>query len=151
MRVIAASIAIVTIGSLSPLRAQETYPPMGKLVDIDGRRLHVHCTGAGGPTVILESGASSFAIDWALVQPAVARTNRVCSYDRPGYGWSDPAPYDLRGDEAVRVLHVALDAASRRQRFRSRDPLVPARPRDPGDSRCLSGCPHASGLIIRAS
>ncbi len=48
----------------------------GTLVDIGGRRLHLRCTGSGSPTVILESGASSFAIDWTLVQPDVARTNR---------------------------------------------------------------------------
>jgi hypothetical protein len=37
------------------------------------------CTGSGSPTVVLEAGASSFAIDWALVQAQVARTTRVCS------------------------------------------------------------------------
>ncbi len=51
------------------------------------------------------------------MQPAVARTNRVCSYDRPGYGWSDPAPYDLRGEDATRVLHVALDGAGEKAPF----------------------------------
>jgi len=59
--------------------------------------------------VILEAGASSFAIDWALVQPSVAKTNRVCSYDRLGYGWSDVADFDMRGDDAVRTLRQALD------------------------------------------
>ena len=66
--------------------------PPGKLVDVGGRKLHLYCTGHGSPTVILEDGAGSFAIDWALVQPEVARTTRVCSYDRAGYGWSDPGP-----------------------------------------------------------
>ena len=32
------------------------YPPPGKLVDIGGLRLHINCTGAGSPTVILEAG-----------------------------------------------------------------------------------------------
>ncbi|MEX2281623.1 MAG: alpha/beta hydrolase [Gemmatimonadota bacterium] len=40
--------------------------------------------------MILEAGASSFAIDWTLVQQSIARANRVCSYDRAGHGWSDP-------------------------------------------------------------
>jgi pimeloyl-ACP methyl ester carboxylesterase len=110
-------IAFIATGHLSSLGAQETYPPMGKLVDIGGRRLHVHCTGAGSPTVILESGASSFAIDWALVQPGVARTARVCSYDRSGYGWSDAASYDLRGEDAVVALHSALDVLGERPPF----------------------------------
>jgi pimeloyl-ACP methyl ester carboxylesterase len=50
------------------------------------------CTGAGTPTVLLEAGASSFAIDWTLVQDRVAGFIRVCAYDRAGHGWSDPAP-----------------------------------------------------------
>ena len=108
---------VAAVGFASSLGAQDAYPPPGKRVDIGGRKLHVNCTGAGGPTVILESGASSFAIDWALVQPAVSRTNRVCSYDRAGYGWSDPAPFDLRGDEAMRDLHAALDALGEKAPF----------------------------------
>ena len=108
-----ASAVVVTALTVS-LRAQELPPPPGKLVDVGGHRLHVNCTGAGSPTVILESGASSFAIDWALVQPAVARTNRVCSYDRAGYGWSEPAAYDMRGEDAVRSLRKALDVLGER-------------------------------------
>ncbi|HEY3130412.1 MAG TPA: alpha/beta hydrolase [Acidobacteriota bacterium] len=81
-------------------------PPPGKLVDVGGRKLHLLCTGAGAPTVVLEAGASAFAIDWSLVQPEIARTNRVCSYDRAGYGWSDPGG---SGDPGVAAdLHSLL-------------------------------------------
>src|SRR5688572_33353081 len=81
----------------------------GRLIDIGGRRLHLHCTGTGSPTVIIEAGGSSFAIDFALVQPEIARTNRVCSYDRAGHGWSDAAADSPR--PAWEDLHVALQAA----------------------------------------
>lgn len=81
--------------------AQETnrnkqYPPMGRLVDVGGWRLHVNCTGTRNgkmPTVVLESGAGDFSLDWGLVQPEVARFARVCSYDRAGAGWSDLRPH----------------------------------------------------------
>jgi pimeloyl-ACP methyl ester carboxylesterase len=109
--------AIVVAAFTMSIRAQQLPPPPGKLVDVGGHRLHVNCTGTGSPTVILESGASSFAIDWALVQPAVARTNRVCSYDRAGYGWSEPAAYDMRGEDAIRSLHKALDVLGERPPF----------------------------------
>ena len=59
-------------------------------MDVGGRRLHVHCTGSGSPTVVIEAGASSFALDFSLVQPETAATSRVCSYDRAGTGWSEP-------------------------------------------------------------
>jgi hypothetical protein len=38
--------------------------------------------------VVIEAGASSFAIDFALVQPEVAKETRVSS-DRAGSAWSD--------------------------------------------------------------
>jgi pimeloyl-ACP methyl ester carboxylesterase len=64
-------------------------PPPGRLVDIgDGRRLHIHVTGAGAPTVVLESGIAATSLSWALVQPQVAQFSTVCSYDRGGLGWS---------------------------------------------------------------
>ena len=81
----------VTVASLS---ASQALPPApGQLVDIGrGRRLHLLCSGQGSPAVVLEAGASSFALDWTLVQREIAKTNRVCSYDRAGMGWSDPLP-----------------------------------------------------------
>jgi pimeloyl-ACP methyl ester carboxylesterase len=85
--------------------------PPGTLIDIGGRKLHVYCTGSGAPNVILEAGAGAFATDWALVQPEIARTNRVCSYDRAGLGWSDPAPGVPTPASIVADLHAALRAA----------------------------------------
>lgn len=85
-------------------------PPPGTLVDIGGRKLHVNCMGTGAPSVILEAGAGAFAIDWALVQPEIARTNRVCSYDRAGSGWSDRAPEVSTPAAVVADLHAALGA-----------------------------------------
>jgi pimeloyl-ACP methyl ester carboxylesterase len=91
----------------------ELPPPPGKLFDIDnGRRLHLLCTGQGAPTVILEAGASSFAIDWTPVQDALARSHRVCSYDRAGMGWSDPLPADaIAAERDTPDLHALLAAA----------------------------------------
>ena len=86
-------------------------PPPGKLVDIGGRRLHLHCTGSGSPTVLIEAGASSFAIDFSLVQPEIARTTRVCSYDRAGSGWSDARPDVETPIRVIRDLRALLDTA----------------------------------------
>jgi hypothetical protein len=32
------------------------YPMPGRLVDVGGHRMHLHCTGSGSPTVVLEPG-----------------------------------------------------------------------------------------------
>lgn len=82
--------------------------PVGRLISIGSRRLHIHCTGTGSPTVIVENGGAAFSFDWALVQPEVQRFTRICTYDRAGYAWSDPGPEFDTFDQASRDLHQLL-------------------------------------------
>lgn len=84
------------------------------MVDIGGRKLHFHCTGTGLPTVVLMAGGGGYAIDWALVQPRVAESTRVCSYDRAGLGWSDPGPAYETVEQTVADLRKGLQAAGER-------------------------------------
>ena len=87
-------------------------PEFAERVDIGGRDLFLHCTGEGSPTVILEAGFGDTSGIWDKVQPEVARTTRVCSYDRAGLGQSDPPPTDVRTfGEVVADLHALLAAA----------------------------------------
>jgi pimeloyl-ACP methyl ester carboxylesterase len=87
-------------------------PKFAGRVDIGGRDLFLHCTGEGSPTVILEAGFGDTSDIWDKVQPGVARTTRVCSYDRAGMGQSDPPPTDVRTfGEVVADLHALLTAA----------------------------------------
>lgn len=67
-------------------------PAPGIRVTVGGIYLHLYCRGRGSPSVILDSGLGGTTLDWQRVQPAIARQTRVCSYDRPGYGWSDRDP-----------------------------------------------------------
>ncbi len=82
------------------------------MVAVDGHRLHLYCTGAGRPTVILEPGAGGGALYWAWVQRAVAKTTRVCSYDRPGIGWSDPVNGPKDASSVSRRLWTLLNSAA---------------------------------------
>jgi len=66
--------------------------PVGTRVDIGGRSLHLVCMGHGPHTVVMESGAASAFYEWWLVQTALKDEIRTCSYDRAGFGWSDPTP-----------------------------------------------------------
>jgi pimeloyl-ACP methyl ester carboxylesterase len=86
-------------------------PPPGRLVDIGGYRLHVDCTGSGTPTVILEAGLGDFGLSWSEVQPALAKSTRVCSYDRAGLGWSDAGPSPRDPTRETDELHTLLSRA----------------------------------------
>jgi pimeloyl-ACP methyl ester carboxylesterase len=87
------------------------FPPPGKLVDLGGWRLHLHCTGEGEPTVVFVSGGGDFSFDWSLVQPEVARFTRACAYDRAGAAWSDPGPTPRTMKQEVYELHTLLHKA----------------------------------------
>ena len=87
------------------------YPPPGKLYRVDGYDMHLYCTGAGSPTLILEAGAGTGSITWTKVQPELSKITRVCSYDRAGYGWSDPRPGSRDADTVVQQLHALLQQA----------------------------------------
>jgi pimeloyl-ACP methyl ester carboxylesterase len=85
------------------------YPPPGQLVDVGGHRLHLQCTGSGGPTVVLEPGQSGASADIAWVSSAVARTSRVCVYDRAGRGWSEAADGQQDAAHIAADLHTLLE------------------------------------------
>jgi pimeloyl-ACP methyl ester carboxylesterase len=88
-----------------------TYPPPGQLVDVGGYKMHIYCTGAGSPTVILESALAGTSSLWGWVQPEVAKGTRVCAYDRAGAGWSDPGPKPRDGQRVATELHTLLTRA----------------------------------------
>jgi pimeloyl-ACP methyl ester carboxylesterase len=82
-----------------------------RLVDIGGFRLHIHCTGSGGPTVILDAGAGDDWTTWSRVQPALSHMSRVCSYDRAGEGRSQPGPLPRTSSRMVDELRRLLQRA----------------------------------------
>lgn len=61
------------------------------LIAVAGARMHLHCDGAGAATVVLIAGFESSSDSWSAVTPALTERTRVCAYDRPGLGASEPA------------------------------------------------------------
>jgi pimeloyl-ACP methyl ester carboxylesterase len=87
------------------------HPPIGRLVNIGNHRLHIHASGEGSPSVVFESGGASWSLDWSLAQGEVSKFTRVCSYDRAGFGWSDPGPTPRTCRQIVTELHALLKEA----------------------------------------
>ena len=90
----------------------QAYPPPGQLVDVGGHRLQINCTGEGSPTVVIEAGLGDWSTGWGYVQPEVAKTTRVCTYDRAGWGWSDPGPEPRDAAQIAKELHTLLQKAN---------------------------------------
>ena len=89
----------------------KAYPAPGQLIDVGGHRLHLHCTGSGSPTVVLEPGLGGASSDLAWLVPAVAQDSRVCVYDRAGRGWSDAATGPQDAVQIAGDLHTLLERA----------------------------------------
>ena len=87
------------------------FPENGRLVDVGGYRLMLNCTGVGSPTVILEAGWGDLSVEWRTVQPEIAKFSRVCSYDRAGYGGSDPGSGPRTSLQIATELHALLKNA----------------------------------------
>lgn len=86
-------------------------PPPGRLVAVDGFRLHLDCAGSGRPPVILDAGLGDSSRVWSGLQPEIAARLRVCSYDRAGLGWSEPGPRPRTYRQAALELHTLLERA----------------------------------------
>lgn len=82
-----------------------------RLVDVGGRRLNILCMGKGSPVVVLDAGLGNGLFSWRYVQRPVAHHTRVCSYDRAGMGFSEPARSARDANEIVNDLHALLHKA----------------------------------------
>jgi pimeloyl-ACP methyl ester carboxylesterase len=92
--------------------AVRVIAPPGRLVDVGGFKLHIHCTGEGSPSIILDAALGGSSLSWSLVQPELATLSRVCSYDRAGFGWSDAGPMPRTAGRIADELRTLLDRAS---------------------------------------
>jgi pimeloyl-ACP methyl ester carboxylesterase len=97
---------------VSAARDARRFDPPGQMVDVGGYRLNILCKGdAPGPTVVLEAGGSVGAVGYLAVQDEITRFARVCSYDRAGLGWSEPAPSPRSFEAHARELDALLEGA----------------------------------------
>ena len=88
----AAALAALTAFSLLAARMfEQRVPPQGRILDLDGERLHLLDTG-GGPALVLIHGLSGQMGNFthSLVD-RLAADFRVIAFDRPGSGYSPRA------------------------------------------------------------
>jgi len=121
-RCVAILLGLMAVGGVAEAiceaRDRVRFPPPGQMVDIGGRRLHILCKGvSAGPTVVIEQGAGGPSILWWPIQDKIAGFARVCTYDRAGYLWSDPAARLRTLQDRVADLHAVLAGGDIRPPF----------------------------------
>lgn len=92
-------------------RDHRRFPRNGVLIAVGSNKMHLYCTGQGEPAVILEAPQTGLFALWNPVQAAVSRFTRVCSYDRAGFGWSEPGPSPRTSKQIAVELHTLLAQA----------------------------------------
>jgi pimeloyl-ACP methyl ester carboxylesterase len=132
---------ILAVAVIAGCASKPHDPDFAGLLDIgDGRALYMNCQGTGSPAVFIIPGKGSHAEAWNVVvpagdpiqssphdlighaelrtspiaaQPTVAKTTRVCTYDRPNTGSSGstpvPQPHSIQQDvdDIVKLIAAA--------------------------------------------
>jgi len=111
-----ASVLVAAAGVVYQLigtrRDARRYPPLGTMIDVAGRRLHVVCAGTGRPSVLFESGIAASSLSWTRVLRDTAEFTSGCAYDRAGLGWSDPSRVSLSIEMMLDQLRAVLRHAA---------------------------------------
>jgi pimeloyl-ACP methyl ester carboxylesterase len=108
------ALAGATYQGVATALERRQFPHPGRLVDVGGHQLHLHCDGHGTPEVVLEAPATAMSSAWAWVQEDVAKVTRVCSYDRAGLGWSEAGDAPFTQEAVPTELNTLLQRADER-------------------------------------
>lgn len=74
------AIVLALLTSAPPVLAQDTDagPPLGRLIDVGGRRLRLHCSGSAAPTVVIYRRARVLSRDPPLASAGRRRRRARC-------------------------------------------------------------------------
>jgi len=91
--IVVLALAVLVLVTQAGVRLiQRAYPPAGRMVEVQGARLHVVELGprdaAGPPIVMLHGASSNLRVMQHPLGERLAKTRRVILIDRPGHGWS---------------------------------------------------------------
>ncbi|MEK4485448.1 alpha/beta hydrolase [Psychrobacillus sp. FSL H8-0484] len=89
---------------------QKKYPAIGKLVEVDGKSMHVYTKGEGDNTIVLLSGLGTAApaLDFEPLINKLAKNNKVVVVESFGYGWSDITDKERTVENIVEETRTAL-------------------------------------------
>ena len=115
--------AVLAVGSAIGMTrssgARSMYPPMGKLVDVGGYRMHILAEGdgRGRPTLVWISGGHDGGLALYHLHKEIRSEARSILFDRPGTGWSDPGPFPRTTPREVEELAVLLEKSGEQGPF----------------------------------
>jgi pimeloyl-ACP methyl ester carboxylesterase len=105
------ALLFVACSMLAPC-VREASPPSDQLISIGSHRLQIHLEGKETPTVVIDTGIADQLDNWRALQERIARVAQVITYNRAGYGQSEPGPLPRHCGREAEELKALLDNAS---------------------------------------
>ncbi|WP_408032988.1 alpha/beta fold hydrolase [Tenacibaculum xiamenense] len=107
---IAIMLILVAAGACYRLFSSKPIPP-GKLVDVNGTKLHIRAEGEKNnlPTLILESGAYSSTDMLHWIAEGLKEDMRIVRYDREGKWYSESVENSITSESYAHQLHELLE------------------------------------------
>jgi len=104
---------IILAGLVFRLLGPKPNEPVGKLVDVNGIKLHINTSGMKNdkPTVIIEGGASASTEYYHWLSEGLKDSLRVIRYDRAGNGYSELSDEPRSAETISKELHKLLEKA----------------------------------------
>jgi pimeloyl-ACP methyl ester carboxylesterase len=99
---------------ISYKNVKSNYPPDGQMIDVGNREIHMNIKGTKTslPPVVIETGTGNWSYDWSNVQKELSKHTQVITYDRAGYGWSEPPANGFSIDTTINDLSKILESSN---------------------------------------
>lgn len=103
-------ILLIVSGACYRLFSSKPIPP-GKLIDVNGTKLHIRAEGQKNdlPTLVLEAGASGGTDVFYWIVEGLKKNMRVVRYDREGKWYSEASKDSLSSEDYAHQLHKLLE------------------------------------------
>lgn len=98
-------------GVAGPAAGRSAAPPAERLVDLGTHRLQIRVEGVGFPTVVIDAGLGDGIDKLRPLQERLARSTCVVTYNRAGYGPSEPGPLPRDAAREAQELKALLEQA----------------------------------------
>ena len=110
-KIFAGLIILILVSGLCFRLFSSKPVPSGKLVDVDGIKLHIRAEGPKSdlPTIILEAGAGNDTDVFHWVAEGLKKSMRVVRYDREGKWFSEPSKDSITSEFYAHQLYKLLE------------------------------------------
>ncbi|MBB4825070.1 pimeloyl-ACP methyl ester carboxylesterase [Sporosarcina luteola] len=110
LSVLAVFVVWIAFSNIMTAYEQKKYQPIGEVVEVDGKNMHIYTKGEGADTIVLLSGLGTAApaLDFEPLLNELSKSNKVVVVEPFGYGWSDLTKKERTVENIVEEVRVAL-------------------------------------------